>query len=165
VRRPPDAGGPGGPGGLGGPLLAPSVRYATGVDRRDVDVFLSAFLPDATLTIPPASGSAGTATVLRGHAELGRVVERIRRYDRTFHLLGQVVVDASDQAGDDDVASAEVYCIAHHWRAANDATEHLVMYIRYQDDYRRLPDGDWRIATRTLHVDGRDVRREHGPTA
>lgn len=128
------------------------MRYAAGVDRREVGLFLSAFLPDATLTVPSAGGPA----VLRGHDELARVVERIARYDRTFHMLGQVVVDASGAGG-------EVYCIAHHWRATGDGTEHMVMYIRYEDEYRRGPDGDWCIATRTLHVDGREVQHEPGP--
>jgi hypothetical protein len=134
-------------------LLVPAARYAAGVDRRDVELFLRAFDADATLTIPPRDGS-GDATMLRGHAELSRVVERIARYDTTFHCLGQSLIDRVD----DTVAHGEVYCTAHHWRTVDDRREHMTMYIRYADAYRRGDDGEWRIATRSLHVDAREIR-------
>jgi hypothetical protein len=134
-------------------LRALAVRYAAGVDRRDVDLFLDAFHADGTLTILPQPGSPGSASVLRGHAELARVIDRIQRYDRTFHLLGQTVLDAGA-----DRARGEVYCVAHHWRTTDGGVTDTVLYIRYDDEYRPDATGEWRIATRVLHLDGREVR-------
>lgn len=135
------------------PLLLPAARYAAGVDRRDVELFLRAFEPDATLTIPPRDGT-GDATTLCGHGELARVVERIARYDTTFHCLGQSSIERVDDA----TATGEVYCVAHHWRMVDDRREHMTMYIRYADAYRWGTDGEWRITARALYVDARETR-------
>ena len=134
-------------------LRQPAARYAAGVDRCDRALFLSAFHADATLTIPAREGTPGPPSTLRGHGELARVVERIARYDRTFHFVGQALLEPIT----DDDARGEVYCTAHHWRATGDRTEDRVMYIRYADEYRRGADGAWRIAERTLHVDAVDT--------
>jgi hypothetical protein len=88
--------------------------------------------------------------VLRGHDELATVVERIGRYERTFHHLGQMAVERLDEA----VAHAEIYCIAHHWRSVDPPGGHMVAYVRYEDRYRRLTGGEWCIASRVVHIDG-----------
>ena len=95
---------------------------------------------------------------MRGHAEIGRVIEVISRYDRTFHLLGQSRYDRADGGG--DVLTGEVWCTAHHrWRDAEAQREHdHVMYIRYEDEYRRGSDDRWRIAARTVGVDWTETR-------
>lgn len=141
------------PGMTDDELRQPAARYAAGVDRRDRALFLSAFHPDATLTIPARDGGPGSPSTLRGHDELAGVVERIARYDRTFHFVGQALLEPIN----DDVTRGEVYCTAHHWRAAGDRTQDRVMYIRYADEYRRGTDGVWRIAERMLHVDAVDT--------
>lgn len=133
--------------------MAPA-RYAAGVDRRDRRLFLSAFTPEGTLWIPPRGDPAGEPRVLRGHDELAQVVERIGRYDRTFHLLGQTLVDNVDEG----VAKAETYCIAHHWLAGENGEDDMVLYIRYEDEYRRGDDGSWRITARRLHEDAGETR-------
>ena len=67
--------------------------YAAGVDRRQLDLFLSAFRPGATLAVhQPQAGPDDKPLLMRGHSEIGRVVELIARYPATFHLLGQVVM-------------------------------------------------------------------------
>jgi hypothetical protein len=132
-------------------LRSLSFRYATGVDRRDLDLFLSAFHPDATLTVerPPAP-----ARPMRGHAEIGRVMERITIYAQTFHFLGQTAY-APTAAG----ASGSVACIGHHlWRDDDDGDLDHVMYIRYTDEYRTGDDGRWRISARTVAVDWSETR-------
>ena len=138
--------------------------YAAGVDRRDRALFLSAFHPEGALWIPSRGPGAGPR-VLRGYAELAQVVERIGRYDRTFHLLGQTRLE---DAGD-GVARAETYCVAHHWLTRGDRLEDTVLHIRYEDTYRLGDDGEWRFTERRLHEDGRETHRvtaqTEGPVA
>jgi ketosteroid isomerase-like protein len=124
-------------------------RYAAGVDRRDKDLFLSAFHPDATLTIVRNDpDGADQVVVRRGHGELSTIPELITRYDKTFHFVGNHHCVVSG-----DEATGEVYCTAHHLTSEpRGGTDH-VMLIRYQDTYRRGSDGQWLIGSRRLVVD------------
>jgi hypothetical protein len=125
-----------------------AVRYARGVDRRDRALFLSAFHPDATLIVPSRQVPSGQ--VLAGHDQIGDITEAIKRFDRTFHFLGQSAYEPPDEGLDPaGTARGEVYCIAYHWTAGRPA---WVMHIRYQDTYRRGEAG-WRIAARRVVVD------------
>ena len=139
-------------------------RYASGVDRRDPGLFLSAFHPEGSLRIP-ARGPDTEARVLRGHSELAAVIERIARYDRTFHLLGQTRLEWAEGM----VAKAETYCVAHHWLTTEERHEDTVLYIRYEDTYRLGDDGEWRFTERSLHEEAREVRdvtgSQHGAVA
>ncbi len=124
-------------------------RYAAGVDQRDRKLFLSAFHPDATLTIV-REGSDGIEQIFvrAGYDELGRIPVRITRYDKTFHFVGNHYCVLNG-----DEATGEVYCTAHHLHAGRpEGTDH-VMLIRYQDTYRRGSDGQWLITSRRLVVD------------
>jgi hypothetical protein len=136
-----------------GELQLLSFNYASGVDRRDCDLLLSSFHPDATLTVPRSSEGAGKPSVtLRGHAEIGRITEVIAIYAQTFHFIGQ-----SSFAPTDVGVSGEIYCIAHHrWR--DEVELDHVMYIRYNDVYRLGLDDHWRIATRALQVDWTETK-------
>ena len=126
--------------------------YASGVDRRDLPLLLAAFHPDATLTVVRGDDPDAPPRVMRGHVEIGRIIERIAVYSHTFHFLGQ-----SHYLRTDTGASGEVSCIAHHrWRDETDLDH--VMYIRYRDDYRAGEDGRWRIAARTVGVDWSETR-------
>jgi ketosteroid isomerase-like protein len=132
--------------------------YASGVDRRDRTLLLSAFHPDATLTVVRHDDPSTSPRTMSGHDEIGRIVERIARYSHTFHFLGQ-----HDYGLTDTGATGEVSCIAHHRWAADDAEHDHVMYIRYLDGYRRGEDGRWRIAARTVGVDWSETRRIDAP--
>jgi hypothetical protein len=132
-------------------------RYAAGVDRRDTELFLSAFDPEqGRLFVFDPSESPEPRGTRRGRDELADVITAIARYDRTFHMLGNARYDIAD-----DTATGEVYCIAHHLAASPSheggaPTDH-VMYIRYRDDYGRDPHG-WRIVERRVLVDWRETR-------
>jgi SnoaL-like domain len=133
-------------------LRSLAVAYASGVDQRNADRILSAFHPDAVFTIyGPASATEPTG-VMNGHSDLARIAVRIAVYVKTFHLLGQSRYDVTR-----DEATGETYCEAHHIDLRGDRPIDRVMYIRYQDTYRR-DDGAWRIATRTLLTDWVDIR-------
>lgn len=124
-------------------LRSLAARYARGVDRRDRDLFLSAFAPDAVLTVP--------RHVMRGHDEIAVVPEAIKRWETTFHFLGQSAYWPGPSAG---TAGGEVYCVAHHWSERKGT---WVMYIRYADSYVR--DGSsWLIASRRVITDHEESR-------
>jgi hypothetical protein len=136
-------------------------RYAAAVDRRDRDLLLSVFHADATLTVV-RHGTEARPSQMRGHAEIGRVVDLLGAYTHTFHFLGQC-----DYVRDDAGASGEVACIAHHhWTDDVDVDVDVdldldldhVMYIRYGDEYLPGDDGCWRIASRTVAVDWSETR-------
>jgi len=136
-------------------LRSLAASYASGVDRRQRDRFLSAFHPGATLAVHRAqAGPDDEPLLMRGHAEIGRVVELIARYPMTFHLLGQGRYEV-----DGDRASGEVYCVAHHYAPSDEGARNHVMYIRYEDAYRRDHGGPWKIERRDVRTDWTETRQ------
>ena len=113
-------------------LRQPSIRYALGADRRDVDLFLSAFAEGAVLRVfDPATADTPVST--RDTPErLADVIERLRTYDATYHQLAQSAYEG--ETGDS--ATGEVYCVAHHLDRGKGTD--FVMYIRYRDLYRSI---------------------------
>jgi hypothetical protein len=129
--------------------------YAAGVDRRQLDLFLSAFRPGATLAVhQPQAGPDDKPRLMRGHSEIGRVVELIARYPATFHLLGQGRYEVHG-----DRASGEVYCVANHYVPSDQGARNYVMYIRYEDEYRRDRGGPWKIERRDVRPDWTETRQ------
>jgi hypothetical protein len=128
-------------------------RYAAGVDRRDEGLFLSAFHPEATLTVVRAGPDGKEKVSVRtGHDELRAIPKLIARYAKTFHFVGN---HRCEIAG--DVATGEVYCTAHHFDVGSEGERDHVMLIRYQDAYRQDPGGQWLIAARRLVVDSTET--------
>jgi hypothetical protein len=134
-------------------IRALAFRYASGVDRRDRQIFLSAFRPTATLRVH-RSGPNGEDLVstYSGHQEIARIPELITRYARTFHFVGNHLCDVTG-----DEATGEVYCTARHLTLDPQGNTDLVMFIRYQDVYRRDPGGPWLIDGRDVFVDWSEV--------
>jgi hypothetical protein len=134
-------------------LRAVSERYATGVDRKDAALYLSAFLPDARLLVHGAGDEKTPRRVISGHAELAGVTAALAVYARTFHLVGNAVYDVNAST-----ASGEVYCIAHHLTTERDGDTNFIMYIRYQDRYRQMEGRPWLLAERRVLVDWTETR-------
>lgn len=139
-------------------LRAVAERYATGVDRRDRDLFISAFHPDASLRVFDPPESDEPISEMRGYEAIGAVIARIARYPRTYHLLGN-----ASYSVDDGTATGEVYCVAHHLDLTDVPTNH-VMYIRYRDEYSRRSGDGWQITDRRVLVDSRESRSVDDPT-
>ena len=120
-------------------------RYARCVDQRDFDNLSDIFETDATLTMyfgPPET----TEPVFKvnGVAEIANAFQVLRRYEKTFHFVGQqLITDITANS-----ANGETYCIAYHFHSAGT----YVMFIRYQDKYV-FDEGAWKIQQRTLFVD------------
>jgi hypothetical protein len=139
-------------------LFELSRRYAAAVDRRDVDAFLSVFAPDGRMSLCTGRDPDEVVRVITGHEELAAVPARLRRYDRTFHFVGQAGYEV-----DGERASGEIYCIAHHLTVGPSGAENKVMYIRYLDEYIAGPPGGWRIDHRRVQVDWTEVRAADPP--
>jgi ketosteroid isomerase-like protein len=138
-------------------------RYAQGVDRRDAATFVALFHDDAVITIHDPSESTEPRE-LRGIERLAKIPEVIKRYAKTFHLLGQSTYEIGDRE-----ATGEVYCIAHHLTPDDTSPEgaggtDFVMYIRYEDTYRTDADGIWKFAHRRLRVDWTETRAANPAT-
>lgn len=134
-------------------LHAVAVRYACGVDRRDPDLFVSAFCEGATLVVHRPGEEPDAGARRSGTGELRDVTEMIKRYTATIHLVGQGLYEV-----DGDRASGEVYCIAHHIRRRDGEGTDYVMFIRYRDRYARRADRSWGIVERHLWCDWTETR-------
>jgi hypothetical protein len=132
--------------------------YARSVDRREVESFVALFHPDAAITIHDPSDTEEPRQI-RGAERLAKVPEVIKRYPKTFHMLGQSTYDI----GEDD-ATGEVYCIAHHLTPDVHGGTDYVMFIRYEDTYRPDDHGVWKFAERRLRVDWTETRAANPPT-
>lgn len=132
-------------------LRAVAERYAAGVDRRDLDLFLSAFATDGTLQVFNPTGTDQPGRLMQGHESLARVIPAISRYDATYHLVGNARYDVHA-----DRATGEVYCLAHHLTRGPDGQTNHVMYIRYDDHYAL---GErWELTSRRVQVDWTEDR-------
>lgn len=129
-----------------------AVAYAEGADRRHYPAVGALFADDGVLR--PAKGHR------TGPDEIAAALTGLDRYEVTFHLLGQHRVDLDPH--DPDRATGEVYCVAHHLftDGAGGARTDRIMYIRYQDEYRRTAPG-WRFAERRLEIDWIEERPVH----
>ena len=134
-------------------LQAVLARYAKGLDRRDRQLFLSAFHTDCRLRIHSPATDPTPVSDRRGHGELADVTDVIGRYAQTFHFLGQSAFQV-----DGDEATGETHCLAHHLTVGPHGGENLVMHIRYDERLRRGDDGEWRFVDRGVMIDWMDRR-------
>jgi hypothetical protein len=140
-------------------------QYARGVDRRsDAATFVALFLPDAVISIHDPSESTEPREIT-GAERLARIPESIKRYAKTFHMLGQSTYEIGERE-----ATGEVYCIAHHLTPDHAHPKEAggtdyVMFIRYEDTYRRDVEGSWKFAHRRLRVDWTETRAVNPPNA
>lgn len=120
-----------------------SHRYAAHVDDRDFAALGALFTEDAVLVsgVGPREGRAAILAAM----------QKLERYDRTFHLVGQVRCWIES-----DGPHGETYCTAHHFTTADDGTTtDGVLYIRYRDRFVHDPSDEspgWRFARRDLDI-------------
>lgn len=110
------------------------MRYARGVDRRDLDLVAACFAPDARY-----EGALGVGTI---DVALAALRERMQRYQMTMHLLANQLIELAG-----DHAHCETYALVYH-RLVDDADqEDFVVGVRYLDDLARHG-ADWWIVHR-----------------
>jgi hypothetical protein len=153
-------------------LRALSLAYADAADWRDGAAMAALFVADGALVVPDVPTDVNPVITVQGQEALQRVPGALRRYRRTFHLVG-----ATSFVMDGDRATGEVQCVAHHLTPTDGAEgadgadgadsgaagrdaggsgpdragTDTVWFIRYRDQYRRTG-RDWRFVRRELHL-------------
>jgi hypothetical protein len=119
--------------------LALAYLYARLVDDRSFGELHTVLAPEIRIS--------GPGYAMHGLAEVVGGMELLRRYDRTFHFVGnQLGSWASDGAW-----TGETYCIASHVYRREAAEWKLDMAIRYQDRIERRAEG-LRFVARELRL-------------
>jgi hypothetical protein len=127
--------------------------YARDVDRRDTAAVAALFSERGRLVAHFGPRVGGMPAVRTGRADIeDALVEGLRRYEATTHVVGGQVV-----AIDGDSAQGETVCLAHHIYERAGERRLLVLAVRYEDTFVR-EDGEWRFAERALRLDWRDDR-------
>ncbi len=111
------------------------LRYARGVDARDLALVASCFTPDAIYRGTLATGTVSDA--------LAALPGAMRRYTATRHAITAHSVQV-----DGDVAQSDAECTAQHWRADGGCR---TVAVRYRDQLARGADG-WRIVRRDVET-------------
>ena len=117
--------------------------YACGADRRDKALWRQVLAGDCVI-----EGPGFTAEGLENCLLSLDALEKMFR--GTTHRVHQQLVSV-----DGDRATGETYCTADHLLKREDNV--LVWVIRYQDEWRREPEG-WRFTRRKLIVDWTETR-------
>jgi 3-phenylpropionate/cinnamic acid dioxygenase small subunit len=116
------------------------VRYATGIDRRDWDLFRSCFASDCLAEYEGigtwASADAITDFMVTAHAGMGH----------TMHRISNMAIDVH---GDGDGGRAVARSYVDGILMAADGQSGFNPIGFYDDELVRTPDG-WRIAHRTF---------------
>lgn len=111
------------------------LRYARGVDGRDLALVASCFAPGAAYRGTLATGTAADA--------LAALPAATARYRATRHAIG-----AQHAEVDGDRAHCVTDCTAHHWLSSGGRR---VVCVRYRDRLARGPTG-WRITAREVET-------------
>ncbi len=127
-------------------------RYCRGIDRFDLELVRSCYHPDATDSHGSFQGDID--------AYLAWVEPIVARYDRTFHFIGNVVIDFEPPSRGQrpppkptvaeplSMAWCESYGMAHHEAAGGPEHANLVTAFRFIDRFEDRGSG-WAIAERT----------------
>lgn len=126
-----------------------SAHYARIADDRNFEKLRDIFTPDGTLgayfgdpaTVEPLFRVNGVDGIIQAFGAL-------HRYEKTFHLLGQQLIDELKS----DSARTETYCVASHFHTKHGKPQSVVWYIRYHDELVKQ-DGRWKLRARTIRVD------------
>ncbi len=108
------------------------LRYAAGVDERDMDLYRSCFAEDVEVL------GFADEPIHGADAWVAFVIEALKQYGPTQHMLGPQLATV-----DGDTAHARTDVQALHYMAeAPDTT--LTLWATYESDMRR-DDGQWKI--------------------
>lgn len=123
------------------------VQYARAVDRRDYAAFDEIFAADGRLAgYRGDPASSDPLFQYSGREEIMKGLQGIERFEKTFHLLGNVLFDIGEGE-----AQGETYCTAHHIYQKDGASWNRTMAIRYQDAFVRR-EGRWYLQDRALWI-------------
>jgi SnoaL-like domain len=127
--------------------------YAHCADRRDAKGQMSLFTPDTPFIVYRDAKSSQPAMDFHRREDLAAVFADLNKYEATTHFLGQSTIVL-----DNDQATGETYCLAHHVSALEGKRSIFVASLRYYDVFVRA-DGRWLFGERKLIVDWTETRQ------
>ena len=128
--------------------------YAHCADRRDVKGQMALFTTDTHFVVYMNAKDPKPSQDLRGREALASVFVDLNKYDATTHFVGQSTIAMLE----DNRATGEAYCLAHHVTVDRAKRRLMVASLRYLDSFVKL-DGTWLFAERLLYVDWLDDRQ------
>ena len=114
------------------------LRYAAGVDERDMDLYASCFADDVEVL------GFGAETVNGRDAWVDYVKKALEAYGPTQHMLGPQLATV-----DGDSAHCRTDVQAHHYLKDDPDDRTLTLWATYETDMGRTADG-WKITRHRL---------------
>jgi SnoaL-like domain len=130
-------------------------RYAARVDDRQFNLAADLFTPNAELVLPDPPATLEPIHRQHGHVAISAAIAAVASTIRTQHAIVGEVYDSGPSSG---VARGRVACVAHHWVRHEEQIRDVTWHLRYEDEYRRATDAEWRISRRALTIDAIDTR-------
>ena len=124
-------------------LMDVMLKYAKGVDQRDMALYASVFADDVEVL------GFGAETYDGRDAWVAYVTEALKAYGPTQHMLGPQLAEVSG-----DTAHCRTDVQALHY-LINEPTKTLTLWATYITDMKRV-NGEWKIARH--HLESRGVR-------
>jgi hypothetical protein len=126
--------------------------YARCADRREADGQKALFTDNTHFVVYMDGVGTEPSEDLHGREQLTPVFAALNQYEVTIHFNGQSTVVL-----DDDRATGETYCIAHHVFQAAGERQIMIAYLRYLDVF--VKEGRrWLFAKRNLYLEFGDTR-------
>ena len=126
--------------------------YAHCADRRDAKKQMSLFTADTHFVVYMDAKTSEPAMDLHRREDLAPVFADLNKYEATTHFLGQSTIVLED-----DRATGETYCLAHHISVSEGKRSIFVASLRYYDVFVR-DEGQWLFQERKLIVDWTETR-------
>jgi len=117
--------------------------YGSMVDARSADGFAGLFTPDGVLAVYEPNEDEPSMTY-SGPDELATVIELVKAFTTTFHLMANHQVDI-----DGDTGTGMAYGLSLHLTETAGRGVDTFMIQKYRDRYERTEDG-WRFARRDV---------------
>ena len=122
--------------------------YARCADRRNANGQMSLFTEDTHFVVYMNSKGQKPSQELHSREDLGPVFADLNKYEATTHFIGQSTLLTLE----DDRATGEAYCLAHHVTLQSGKRRLMVASLPYSDTFVKI-DGSWFFAERLLYVD------------
>jgi hypothetical protein len=126
--------------------------YSHCADRRDAKGQMSLFTRDTHFVVYMDAKSDKASIEVNRREDLAAIFADLNRYEATTHFNGQNTVVLNG-----DLATGELYCIAHHVTLSGGKRSIFVASLRYYDTFANV-DGNWLFAERKILVDWTDTR-------
>jgi ketosteroid isomerase-like protein len=127
--------------------------YPHCADRRDAKGQMALFTEDAHFVVYMDAKDPKPTQELHGRESLAPVFADLNKYAATTHFVGQSTILTLEN----DRATGEAYCLAHHLTADDSKRRLMVASLRYLDTFVKT-DGAWLFSERLLYVDWIDDR-------